>query len=546
MSTEQSSRDDRIAFAALAVVMLLSLALRLPALTWPLNQQPQTRCCGHPDEGNHYEILRSLPSIHPQGEHAPGFAVIVYLAERLGAGHAAQLFVPANAIDHDRTRAIYTARLVSIGFSLLAVWLVYLLGRSFGATGLHAVTGAALVALSPLFSAQSIYGLPDIPNLALVLGYVYVFIRWTKRPAPLLLFGLAFLVGAALAVKLGFLVALPLMLFMILRSDRRIRDAALLCAGVAAGGILVSGGAGASRMRMVWDMVWYDNVTGAERSLLWNAVHYIGSLVAGMGVHAVLIVVVSLALSLPRVRGAISAGSGRILERPGLAVALGCAIHFAAISGFNAAFTRHMLLLYPFLAIFAMVGVSSSPVFHDRRSAILLLLFVIVLGTIATWPVMRSFSSDPSVVAARWLEGHAGAGDCIHFTWYTDRTRELLPWDTGAACAGDTRPARFLVIHSAWSGRFTGSWWLKPRPKAAAEVHNVAVEESELKFWQRLFEGLDAEWRITAAFGDDWPTVERRFLTLTGRGYDQFATPGRIVIAEREAPPPSVLVGTKQ
>ena len=530
---------DRRALIALAAAMLLSVAIRLPALTWPLHQQPASFCCGHPDEGDYYAIFSSFGSTWDD-DHPPGFAFAVYLADRLGLGRVAQLLIPPEATDRARTRGVYTARLVSLLCSLVVGWLVYVLGRRSGMAGPFAASASALVLFSPLFSVYSMYGLPDVLNMALILGYVYVFLQLTESPASWRLLAFAFLVGGAFAVKLGVLIAAPLVVHVVLLSARRAASAALLGLGLTTGAFVVSGGSfNISRMRMAFDMVYSQSLTIAERTPTWNMIHYLLSSVAGIGVHFGAILVLSLFgwLSWIRMR---SLRDREAMDTSWLAVALGCVLHFVVISNFGAPFTRHMLPLYPFLAIFGVVGLSYLDLFRRRIASAALLIVVVVLGALASRPVLRSFRNDPNVTAGRWLQTHAGVDECILFTKYAERTQDFLGRTARAGCQ-EGRSPRFMVIHSQWSGRVTGRWWLKPRPGKPGDVYKFGANamlrfddrSRELEFWQSLDDGRAGDWRIVARFGDDSWTGERLFLRLVGRGYDQFTTPGEIVIAER-------------
>jgi hypothetical protein len=208
---------------------------------------------------------------------------------------------------------------------------------------------------------------------------------------------------------------------------------------------------------------------------------------------------------------------------------------------FGDPFVRHMLVLYPFLAIFAITGLSHVGVFRSARVATGLLMFAIAFSVFASWPILRSFRNDPNVSATRWLTEHAGPDDCVLFSQYSGRAKQLFGGAVDVRCKAEGALPRFMAIHSHWSGRITGSWWLKPRPKNPGEVYKFSGDRMlhfddrahELEFWQALFDGNGKDWRIVAVFGDDWWSLEQAFLKLIDRGYDQFVTTGKVVIAER-------------
>jgi len=230
----------------LAMVMGLSLIMRLPALTWPLNQQPSAPCCGHPDENAHYDISRSFQRDADQSDYIylPGLAFLTYVGERTGLGRLADALAPPGPTGERQAtiRGIYTARLISLLFSLLGTWLTYVICWQTGLSRWSASCGAAFLALSPLFSVYTIRGLPDVPNAVLVLASVAVFLRWQERRTTVLLAAFAILTGAAFAVKLGVTIGLALALQILVTSHRRMTDAALLLAGLVAGALLTSAG----------------------------------------------------------------------------------------------------------------------------------------------------------------------------------------------------------------------------------------------------------------------------------------------------------------
>jgi hypothetical protein len=64
-------------------------------------------------------------------------------------------------------------------------------------------------------------------------------------------------------------------------------------------------------------------------------------------------------------------------------------------------------------------------------------------------------------------------------------------------------------------------------------VYHFEGTLEELRFWQELAAGRAGDWRVIQTFGDDWTTPERLFLSLLGRGYDQFVTAGRVFVVAR-------------
>jgi len=530
------------------MALALSLLMRFPALTWPLNQQPYAPCCGHPDELKHYVISRSFAGRPHRVGYPPGLGYMTHLAQKAGLGRLATSLAPpsASGTELKKIRLVYTARLLSLLLSCAGVWLLYALSRKAGLSGWVAACAAGFLICSPLYLVYSIYGLADVPNAVLILAYVYAFVRWSERQGTGFLVAFGLLVGGALAVKLGVIIALPLALHVLVTSRRRGVDAALLGLGTMAGAYVMSGGVptlaelGAITARV-------DTVTtGVETSLPWNVVHHLGSLITGMGGLFVLVLITSLPGWGSWVRDLRRADWRTTFASPWSALAAGCVLNFAVICWSSSAHTRHMLVLYPFVVLFAMAGISrlrwarrlldappERSVARVNLAGAAAMALIAAYGSVTARPVLGSFSDDPNVRAARWLREQTDADDRVQFARYTERARLLF--DMTSRRPGDGRTRELLVIHSYWSGRFTGTWWLKPAPKTLKEVKQPGTEDAGvLDVWQALMEGRLTNLKIVASFGDDWRTPERALLHAVGRGYDQFVTAGEVSILERE------------
>ncbi len=531
-----------------ALAFALSLLIRFPAFTWPLNQQPSAPCCGHPDEWTHYMISRSFAGYAHRINYPPGLGYMTHLAGKAGVGRLAASLAPPDAGGEQlaHIRGVYTMRLLVLLFSGAGVWLLYLLGQTAGLSRWVSACAAAFLAFSPLFLVYSIFGLADVPTTVLVLAYVYCYLRWSETDRLRFLVGFALLVGAALAVKLGVVIAIPLGLHVLLTSHRRMAHATILLAGTVAGAFLVSGGSpSVGELAGIAGFV-TASVRPTKASLPWNAVHHLGSLVPGMGVLFVGVLMASILGWRAWVRDARRAGWRATLATPWGAVAAGCLLSLYTVVQASSIHTRQLLVVYPFLVIFAMAGISrlgpvrrflEPPSEGSQRRANLAgaaaVALITAYGVMASRPVLASFTDDPNVRAARWLNSHGDSDDCVEFTRYTELAKHLhhrMP-----ARAGDGRTRDLVVIHSYWFGRFTGSWSLKPAPKALNQVKGRhAKDERVLRGWQALLEGRLTGLTTVATFGDEWWTPERAFLSLVGRGYDQFMTAGQVLIVERE------------
>jgi hypothetical protein len=218
------------------------------------------------------------------------------------------------------------------------------------------------------------------------------------------------------------------------------------------------------------------------------------------------------------------------------AIAIGALLYFVGICFSSNPFTRHMLPVYPFLILFVLseaIAPHADRISQRLRPGTAILLFVFFVGydTFATRPLLRSFAEDPVDRAIAWVRVKTAYEPRVPFF------RNFPPVPSvrsGSAQSGG--PDALTIVHSAWLGRLTGSWWLRPAPVDLRDVYHFEGSVEELRFWQKLSAGRAGDWRVIQTFGDDWTTPERLFLSLFSRGYDQFTTAGRVFVVARTPP----------
>ncbi|HEY6066003.1 MAG TPA: phospholipid carrier-dependent glycosyltransferase [Thermoanaerobaculia bacterium] len=535
--TDPGTTARRASAAAVALVIVLATVLRFPMARWPLAEHPGALCCGHPDETIHADLVSAFRSGSEPGIYPPGLAFLTTLVLESPAGSFASRLVPAGAAEdqRDRVRAIATARILASIFSAAAVVLLFLLCLEVGLAPWLAASSAPLLALAPLYAVQSTFALADVPDVALLLGSIYAFLRWARRRMlpPEIFFG--FLLGGAFATKLiGVAIGVPPMISMIVRSGTRRRTSAAIGVSFLAGTLAFSGGhLRFASAAAIFQKVVIENVRTARIRPGWNAVHYVLSLVPGMGVLFVLLLVVSAAgWSIARFRAGGHRRPSRMLD-PLPAVAAGCLVYFPGICFSSNPFTRHLLPLDPFLILFALVAVDrvlAGRATSRLRPTAYALLFVgaVAYNVLASWPLLRSFTRDPVDEAAAWVRAQTGYEPLV------PPMRNFPPVPSVRTRTGSSAdPDELFIVHSAWLGRLTGSWWLKPAPADLSDVYHFEGTAGELRFWQNVAKGAGGQWRVIRAFGDDWKTPERLFLSAIGRGYDQFVTAGRAYVVVR-------------
>ena len=529
----------------MAVVLVIALAtlLRLPLLAWPPAAGARSPCCGHPDEITHYDLVRAFRSGLDPGSYPPGFAVLTSLLLRTPAADAAsRLLAPAGTTgeEGDRIRVVSTGRILGLAFSGAAVWLLYRLCLAAGLAPWVAAASAPMLGLAPLFSVQGTYALADVPHAALVLAGVLAFLCWdrTRSLSREAIFG--FLLGGILAFKLiGAVIAFPPLVSMVVRSATRSRTAVTIAVSALAGAVAWSGGFLRFALpSSLFDTVVVQNAQASRIRPGWNAVHHVLSVLPGMGAPFFLLLVVAAASFATR------AGRGRTrlplrALDPLPAVASGALLYFLGVCFSSNPFTRHMLPVYPLLVLFVLlhaIAPQTDRVPPGKRLAVAVLLFVslVTYGALATRPVLRSFAEDPLDRAAAWVRANT------EFEPRVPPFRNFPPVPSARAGTGAPEgSAELAIVHSAWLGRLTGSWWLKPAPAEPRDVYHFDGSFEEVRSWQRLMAGEPTQWRVRASFGEDWNTPERLFLALVGRGYDQFVTAGRAYVVTRNGSLPA-------
>jgi hypothetical protein len=523
------------ALSVLAVVALSTL-IRIPVLRWPVAEHPDWLCCGHPDEIERYDLIRAFRSGSDPGSYPPGLPFLTWAAVQSPVGHLASLVASARAPEdqRERIRVVLTARILCLLFSGLAVVLLFLVCLEARLSPWLAAASAPLLALAPLYTVQTTYGLADTPHLALVLAAVYAFLKWDRgrKLLPEVLFG--FFLGGAFAFKLvGITIGIPPLISMIVRAGSRVRTSAAVGLSFVAGAWVLSGGfLRFASISSMFQKVVVENAQASRITPGWNAVHHALSLLPGLGLFFATLLVVSVVSRLIA-----SAREGRsparsTLLQPFPAIGVGVFLYFAGICFSSNPFTRHMLPVYPFLILFVLKTIDAiaadrfSPALRQRLP-VFVFASALVYNTFASWPVVRSFARDPVGRATAWVRAETG---------YEPRVPALRNFPPIASVRANSPSSvgdSLVIVHSAWLGRLTANWWLKPAPRDTRDVYHFEGSLGELRFWQKLLVGRSRDWRVIASFGDDWNTPERFFLSLLGRGYDQFVTAGRVYVVAR-------------
>jgi Dolichyl-phosphate-mannose-protein mannosyltransferase len=522
--------------AAVALTIVFATALRRPLVTWPFAANPASYCCGHPDEVGHYELARAFRSGTDPGTYPPGFAVLTSVALSTPVSGAAAALVPAAVAGEDREKArvIATGRIVSLAFSGAAVALLYVLCLAAGIPAGIAAVSAPIFALAPLFLVQGTYALPDAGHAALIVGMLVAFFAWDRRRNRILEVLFGFLLGGTFAFKLvGVVIGLPPAVSMVVRSHSRRRTAATVGLSFLAGVLAFSGGfLGFASPSAIFHKVVVENARASRIRPIANFVHHVLSVAPGMGLLFAVLLLFAVISFVGRRALARARRPFRPLDRLP-AAAIGAGLYAVGVSFSSNPFTRHMLPIYPLLVLFALseVAFQAGRRTPGIRALLVLGLFVSFLayGAWASRPVLASFVDDPVDRAVKWVRSETPCEPRV------PPLRNFAPVESPATRPrAPGEPARVMIVHSAWLGRLTGSWWLKAAPADLRDVYHFEGGLPELRFWQKLAAAGEADgWRVIRSFGDDWKTPESRFLSALGRGYDQFVTAGRVLVVAR-------------
>ena len=167
----------------------------------------------HPDESN---FIKAIGNMNPgRLDFNPhyyfyGMIYFYFLVVKLGVmfalGYIKQLPLAAlYAAPAELAKLYTTARMVTVFFSTVAVYGIYLLGKKlYGFAG--GITAAFFLAVTPMFVINTHYISPDVPMLAFFIFSIYFFLEKGKRSSFLIA---GIIMGVALNTKYTAMLLLP-------------------------------------------------------------------------------------------------------------------------------------------------------------------------------------------------------------------------------------------------------------------------------------------------------------------------------------------------
>ena len=427
--------------STLALVLLVAVALRFWAIGWgaPYLYHPDEHLVLHPA----LNIVRT-GDVNPHWFQYP--SLLIYIQAGLVAAIEPLVHAPLTTDpmqNHTGPWDVLPAqwpfalagRCLVAGFAILGVYWMYRLGRAYTGTPVG-LAAAFFLATAPLHNESSHFLTTDIPAATLLTAALALSVETVQAPnlQRLLLSGCVAGLAAATKYTAGIAVLVPLALGFSF-SFRRSLQGIVAILGAAALGFLVACPFAALDFPAFWS------------SVLQQRQNYLGGYSAGPNWRWYAVYLYSLGLRPPlAVAGAIgmlaiAIRSLRHADRRRLNLTLVVApvLYFVVVSSYPSRAERNLIILLPFLCLFA-----ADAVWHIAKAArprrgtgVLCALLVVAIaapGITACVQHDRELTRpDTRTVALRWIETHLPPGTRIAREEYTpqisgERYRVMYQW----------------------------------------------------------------------------------------------------------------------
>ena len=457
--------------AALSLIVLAALALRLPGIFWErgLPQAPPGFTF-HPDEPKFVKQIRFFDQKSPEGQgYVKGWATHGYLLRAL----LQRLFKT------DEVNLILLLRSLSLLYGLLTIVLVAWIGQHLFRDPALGLWAAALLALSGLHVMQSHFGTADAVSAFYFTLSAALAARFERDRSEWVFAGFALAVGAALAIKFQ-LGLMPLAAWVCLRDERRWLR--LLQAGL----FIVAGFSIVSffnytpwELRDFYGMLREDvRITERTGGLHLDLAFVPKSLVAGMGFGAAGLVLLGAWRLARQGISAITARRPRWLGNPWTVWVIAGFSQYLLIANMDTRAPRQVLVLIPALCLVAAQG--ALRLCRARRGGVgswavgaLLALLVAYQGWYAS-QVARLDGQDPRFAASQWLSTHIGPGERVTAYFRYSKVPGAYPLTEELA--------DYILTTSTEYTRYLGRM-------DASEVFHGNSDAARLRFWNQLFRG---------------------------------------------------------
>ncbi len=468
-NTQQASRPSTPwlrrrrygAGSALALVLLVVVVLRFWAIGWgaPYLYHPDEHLVLHPA----LNIVRT-GDVNPRWFQYP--SLLIYLQAGLVAAVAPFLHAPLTTDPAQNHTGPWDAlpaqwpfalagRCVVAGFAVLGTYWIYRLGRGYAGTPVG-LAAALFLAAAPLHNESSHFLTTDVPAATLLTAALALSVDTVRAPRVrrLLLSGCVAGLAAATKYTAGMAVLVPLAVAFSFSSSRRLH-AVVAVVAAAAVGFLVACPFAALDFPAFWSGIVQQrqNYLGgysAGPNWRWYALY-----LYSLGLRPPLAVAATLGLLLIAIRSLRHAD----LRRLNLTLAMVPILYFVVVSSYPSRAERNLIILLPFLCLFAADAVwriaqAARPRRGTGALCALLVAAIAIPGIVACVQHDRELTRpDTRTVALRWIETHLPPGSRIAREEYTpqisgERYRVTYQWSLAQHDYGWylAQPIDYLVV----------------------------------------------------------------------------------------------------
>ncbi len=480
---------DRVVLAA---ILLLALIVRLPGFGWG-DDFPGGFRGHHVDEWTHVVLAGTLidpkipPRWHPQ-PYPKGLAAHVavpFLIQRAATGRLFGAALPSDEA------LIKTARAISIAYGVLAVGALWWIARRVCTDPRSAHFAGACLALAPLAVTQSHFGLADAPALFWTLAAGACLIADLSDSRRHALGAAGFSVGMAVGLKLTLWLGPALAIAVISRPHRIARSVTailLTIAGFATCTFLSMSPFDVVKCFTGNSVVPPDALRASDFPLL-----YAIELLPSFGALTLVIATFGASSALSKSRDAYAIA---------VALVVPAILHLAVGLPKFAPFPRHLLPLFPLLALAFGVGATRA-----RWSTIVAVIALAYLAY-ASIGTERRFDHDPRTKVREFLRTRVDPGSRVAWSAYEAE----IGADGFIASAFPDGSAPDVIVAEA----YRVNHWLsgtKLRDSRPTDHRQVFDGQSALHLtaWQQLFDAKhQPSYRVAETYTVPRPMLEDR------------------------------------
>jgi len=344
----------------LLLIIILAIALRIPAIKWQYNLYGNESYEFHPDERwQESNAKKILLGEKEKQAYVVGYSIQIsslqYILDKLD--------IEAN------TRIL--GRLISLFYGITTVLLVYVLAMELTHNNTTSLIAAFFMATSGLHVTQSHYATTDVSGVFWIYAVIYLSILYVRRKDIKYLQISSLCAGIALATKLSYIVAIPL-LFALIKSDKRIPNSLTVIFITLLSFTILNYGHTLTDFGRTLGFFYEITNSIEEKNKLWNPIIYFLSLFSAVGMPVMLLCIYGLIVYLKQRRLAVFKDD--IFYIIGLPMTL----YYTSISTLDSSAVRFTLPMAPTIAITGAYGfVRLSKILDARLTRICLILIFI-------------------------------------------------------------------------------------------------------------------------------------------------------------------------